>query len=229
MTWTDANKYCMSTFGTTLAVIQNENENNDVCKNSETDCWIGLRRETKYGAFKWIGKIQSTYKNWNVDAPKNNNWNEGCGAIGRAHHYWYDSFCDHIFYFSCNLPWYMGTSPSNFENAMNYCKNKNTELASVTNVVQAALLQELLLKRRETDSWIGFYRKGSINDYYWLDGSTTKYLDWGSGQPDGASAYCAEQIRSTGKWNDIGCGNVHQIALCNSEFRDVVCNDCAGV
>ena len=227
LSWTDANNYCQSVFGTTLATINSATENNNACFNAG-HCWIGLRRETKYGAFKWVGKHQSTYKNFNTGEPNNSGWNEACVHQDSGTRKWNDRSCSTKFKFSCNSPWYLGTSVTNFQGAINFCGVN--ELGSVTNAVQKALLLEMQKKTSNKDAWLGFYRPGSVlTDFRWLDGSTRDYTNWAANQPNNGNDDCAEQLVSNGQWTDIPCGNALQVPVCNSKYRDVACNDCAGM
>jgi len=119
MNFSNADNYCFNTYGSHLANIISENENNAAnyfCSNygsdpgssSETDyCWIGLQRisnGSSYNDFKWLSNdvIYSSYNKWKNNEPNNDNNNEYCIEIRIDDSEWNDCICSDKKSFLCN-------------------------------------------------------------------------------------------------------------------------------
>eukprot|EP01084_Bolivina_argentea_P245319 410736_1 len=114
--WTSAESYCQNVYGSHLATIWTENENNEVanlCRNLglDTDCWIGLKKHDNIYAdfrFRWIenGSLLH-YTKWFEGQPALTNNDIVCGYIDSLNdnhgRYWMaDDSCSVKKSFICN-------------------------------------------------------------------------------------------------------------------------------
>ena len=114
MNWAEAESYCNSTYGTTLATIRSSTENKLAIVAavysgvSSVDAWIGFNDMDVEGTFEWIdGSINNDYTNWASGEPSNSAGNEHCGQIwydGNNDRFgtWNDASCDASMSFVCN-------------------------------------------------------------------------------------------------------------------------------
>ena len=60
----------------------------------------------------------------------------------------------------------------------------------------------------DRSAWIGLDDRAVEGEFVWLDGELPSYTAWGSGEPNdyGSGEDCVE-LRTSGLWNDAGCGN----------------------
>ena len=111
--WNDSDKYCMNTFGTNLASINSEEENNlaweTVSINGNINAWIGLTDSAQEGVFEWSDGSpfdNSSYTNWRDGEPNNLNddYGEDCTHFYNSNE-WNDAACPiiELSYFICNV------------------------------------------------------------------------------------------------------------------------------
>eukprot|EP01084_Bolivina_argentea_P250373 419440_1 len=113
--WTDADLYCQQHYGSHLATIRNENENNEignVCRGLglDSDCWIGLNKNDLDSDFRFRWKEDGSlmnYTKWFDGQPAFTNNDVVCGYIDSLNdnhgRYWMaDDDCSFKKYFICN-------------------------------------------------------------------------------------------------------------------------------
>ena len=118
ISWSDALAYCKNNFGTSLASIEDEDDNTNVqnaanlAPNVEF-AWIGLTDQLFEGSFIWIDSTCIEYQNWEENAPNNPNVFENdndCVYLNISSGLWNDTQCDgsginiNINAFICNRP-----------------------------------------------------------------------------------------------------------------------------
>ncbi|XP_051501938.1 putative C-type lectin domain family 20 member A isoform X1 [Myxocyprinus asiaticus] len=99
---------------------------------------------------------------------------------------------------------YYVSVPMNWTDAQKYCKQYNTDLATIYDQKDAMLIQTQTMDY----TWIGLYRMNDNAPWMWSDQSTFNYSSW-YGQPDqvGDFPICATTYPD-GLWDDWPCGNV---------------------
>uniref|UniRef100_A0A3Q3WZL2 Uncharacterized protein n=1 Tax=Mola mola TaxID=94237 RepID=A0A3Q3WZL2_MOLML len=107
---------------------------------------------------------------------------------------------------SGNLSWY---------DAMNMCKQNNSDLVSITDAYHQAFLT-VLVNRLGVPHWIGLYSQDSGINYQWSDGSDTVYTHWDTTDDDediltGECVY----IDVSGGWRRADCETMLTGALCH--------------
>lgn len=230
MTATDAESYCQSTYGTSLATITSEGEVNQVRSvisdaDITTNVWIGLSDSVAEGTFNWNDGTSVYYTNWYDGEPNDAYSGEDCvemSSIGA----WNDQSCEVSQAFVCNFAQY--TSPIGIQlswlDANKYCKNAyNGQLATINNndANNAAYDTGSNANGITVNMWIGLYdtSEGS-NTFEWQDGSgNVTYTNWNSGQPNNSLHWCGEfeynEHNNSSGWNDESC-SLTQYFICDN-------------
>ncbi|XP_066512932.1 C-type mannose receptor 2-like [Hoplias malabaricus] len=113
----------------------------------------------------------------------------------------------------------------NWTEAQSYCRQKYTDLATVSNMEEMKMLSSTLQNKATDYVWIGLNR---VNPGRWQwslgDGDMyregVEYRNWSSGEPNNAvgSEFCVAMQKYDGTWVDVICG--HQYSF--------VCYDVSG-
>eukprot|EP01083_Nonionella_stella_P138209 420593_1 len=76
--WSDANKYCIDNYGTTLATFHNENDAQDLTKIVQNGYWVGLSDISTQGVWRWVDSNEqlSTNQYWYPGEP--NGYGDDC-------------------------------------------------------------------------------------------------------------------------------------------------------
>eukprot|EP01084_Bolivina_argentea_P300661 518500_1 len=109
MNWLDAQTYCQNTYGTTLAVINNAQEEVQAKNECESGkrCWIGLNDVSTENVYVWNnGEIQADYTNWADGQPDNYQGEEHCVELNDEYFdgKWGDASCSIGLNPLCNAP-----------------------------------------------------------------------------------------------------------------------------
>ena len=114
MNYSNAESYCLSTYGTHLATIESSTDNTNV-QNAATDVgisddkvWIGYNDIDNEGIWMWINDgindtIDNTFTNWHDDEPNNSGLGEDCAQQIVDSGLWNDDSCSKPHTFVCNF------------------------------------------------------------------------------------------------------------------------------
>ena len=72
-----------------------------------------------------------------------------------------------------------------WQDAQDWCRELNGNLASVTNKDEQAFLFKNIVKEQVASTWIGGFRVDG--KWYWVDGNPFLYMSWMPGEPSGAN------------------------------------------
>eukprot|EP01083_Nonionella_stella_P191867 709778_1 len=239
LSWTDSNTFCELSYGTALASIHNDTQNNEaksLCPTSapSTGCWIGGNDGYVY-SYEWLDGTAFDYGSdlsggvgpWSGGNPDINDGREHCLEIYQDGDGWNDApKCENDKPFLCNHPFprsYIShtdiTLSWNDSNA--FCEfSYGTTLASIHSDAQNDEAGLLCPTSGPTDAcWIGGNDHNSYSE--WLDGTPFDYghdtsggvYPWLSGNPDGGTEHCLE-LRQDNRWNDNECDNLRP-PICN--------------
>ena len=105
--WSDSEQYCIDTYGTHLASIHNETENNKawesvaINENGYIKAWIGFTDSAEEGIFQWSDGSDNNFTMWNTGEP-NDIGGEDCVQFYLGNQ-WNDDGCsEKVNYFICN-------------------------------------------------------------------------------------------------------------------------------
>ena len=99
-TWSDARTYCQNIYGTDLAIIRSQNNQNEIESiqtEDNTNKWIGCTDSDSDGNWLWVDGSNVTYDNWGSGEPGNKN----CSQV-ISNGSWKDGSCANLKTFICN-------------------------------------------------------------------------------------------------------------------------------
>ena len=111
--FSEANSYCIDNFGTQLASIHNQEENDaalDV-RDSTSYAWIGGTDANEEGTWVWIDGSVFNFTGWGSGQPDSHGGNQDCALLFPGDSGWDDGNCPHnANQFICNNPKYTSCS-----------------------------------------------------------------------------------------------------------------------
>ncbi|CAL1598712.1 unnamed protein product [Knipowitschia caucasica] len=136
--------------------------------------WIGLlRNKTHTEKWRWSGGGEVTKFFWNNGEP-NGRPDEKYGFMN---HLWYDVSIRSAFTFIC-FSVHVVREEKTWEEAIEYCRQNHTDLASISSETELMLIQKELNKKNTTEHvWIGL--RFLAGDWLWLDQNAGEYEAWG--------------------------------------------------
>ncbi|KAI5616069.1 macrophage mannose receptor 1 isoform X2, partial [Silurus asotus] len=225
-TWRDAQTLCREKY-TDLVSVRNQSENQEILNKSKEEIplikdyvdlyvWIGLFNDS----WKWSDQSNSSFRYWNPDKPR---VDLKCAAVsGSEQHYWNNVSCTEQLPFICHevcgvtayIPhrYHFVNENKIWSNAQTYCRDKYTDLATISNMDEMEKLNITLKNETAKLAWIGLKRE-SVGEWKWSLADQTFYRDgdtyrnWSSGEPNnqGGNERCVMMSRSSGSWLDEKC------------------------
>ncbi|KAK0141911.1 Macrophage mannose receptor 1 [Merluccius polli] len=211
LSWESAKSYCR-THHTDLAMIENEEENQQVLSAISTYAWIGLYRVP----WKWSDGTNCSFRHWLSSEPGGGS--ELCGAVYDGG--FVDLYCNTLSPFICSGVCFSSAGLNKYtlvevaktwHDAQEYCRSQHGDLATVKNMDD---LNQLTNMTARTWTYIGLndFNRMSMdlypNSWRWSTQtrSQTGYMNFRPGQPD---YYLGKEecvlMETNGTWNDQQC------------------------
>ncbi|XP_041654604.1 macrophage mannose receptor 1-like [Cheilinus undulatus] len=216
----EARSYCREKY-TDLATIDHMNDVkilNDMADLSRMNysefsyrAWIGLYDDMN--SWRWSLTNTSFYKpgetefrNWKPGRPNNYGSRQHC-VVMDINGLWNDHWCDFHQQPVCsdvtgsNVTFVLAPTTMSWSDAVIYCREHHTDLASVRNMEENQKIKELA---SGLFVWIGLSRES----WKWVDGSRSTFRYWGVTQPNnqfGKETCVAADFGNSGKWEDCQC------------------------
>jgi len=100
--------------------------------------------------------------------------------------------------------YYFCASNKRFGEASDACEAMGGHLVTITSSDEDEFVHGLVTSGQ--DIWIGLTDKDSEGAFYWVNGESYTYTNWGEGQPDDSwGEDCVEKYGGSGFWNDNDC------------------------
>ncbi|CAN8184992.1 unnamed protein product [Coccothraustes coccothraustes] len=231
LTWHAARNNCID-LGGNLATISKKEEQAflmSLLKNAATDAWIGLNDINQEHTYLWTDGSPVEYTNW-AKGSRSYYSMDDCvflmkNPIEQAGK-WKDEGCKASKSYICqknsdpNLPHSQPTAPvfgfnnygddryevinykMSWEKAEKNCRDQSAELASILDPYADSFLWLQILKHGEP-VWIGLNSNITGGQYVWSDRRRSRYLNWGSGEPNKNKA-CV-YLDLDGFWKTASC------------------------
>lgn len=179
MTWLEARKYCQLNHAD-LAHVSNQRDNQRLQEKKSDRSWFGLYRDLIFrDKWRWAGGGKVTVFSWANDQPTDKS-GENCGLL--CNDGWHDYYPDQDETFLCYNP-IVVKERKTWEEAVRYCRQKHSDIASLLSDTEVMLVSNVLLKAQISEPvWIGLHFFSG--KWLWVDGETSEYKAWGQqGEP----------------------------------------------
>ncbi|XP_039907356.1 macrophage mannose receptor 1-like [Simochromis diagramma] len=181
MDWLEAQSYCRQNY-TDLAPVSTEKDVNklkQLSRNVAHHIWIGLVRNSPGNEnWRWSGGEVVSRNFWAEHQPDNCQGNEDRGCMQESK--WYDATLLYQTTFFCYSAEVV-MEEKTWEEALEYCRERYKDLASVASETEKLLIQKELNKLNTTEIvWIGL--RFLPGDWLWVDGQEMDYKAWGQGE-----------------------------------------------
>lgn len=235
LTWEEAKSACEAKGGH-LATITSEEEQQklNLYNAGNHKLWIGGYKNTE-GQWCWVTGEPWEYENWGDGEPNNSSnvvagescvamWPEKWNDLANSNTYeqsgyiceWeasdvaeetqVEGYTGHLYEFY-TLPeseWESG--PITWQQAERRCEWKGGHLAVIESSTENFLLYSAMKAKGYENAYFGFSDESSEVNWKWVDGTSTAYTNWHSGEPnnqDGIEHYAMfyEKFQD-GTWND---------------------------
>ena len=235
LTWEEAKAACEAKGGH-LATITSEEEQQklNLYNAGNHNLWIGGYKNAD-GQWCWVNGEPWTYENWGDGEPNNSSnvvagescvamWPEKWNDLANSNTYeqsgyiceWeasdaaeetqVEGYTGHLYEFY-TLPeseWESG--PITWQQAEKRCEWKGGHLAVIESSTENFLLYSAMKAKGYENAYFGFSDESSEGNWKWVNGTSTSYTNWHSGEPsnqDGIEHYAMfyEKFQD-GTWND---------------------------
>uniref|UniRef100_A0A3Q3FM11 Secretory phospholipase A2 receptor-like n=1 Tax=Labrus bergylta TaxID=56723 RepID=A0A3Q3FM11_9LABR len=151
MNWTQAQNYCRDKY---TDLVSGLDQLAHLADNTES--WIGLFRDT----WSWSDGSISSFRHWNLGLLKDG-VNKECATVGEEK--WDSAACDEKKPFVCydgqcvsftchHIEYHLIEEAKTWDEAQRYCKEKYTDLATVSDMTDMKRLREIV---NTQEAWIG--------------------------------------------------------------------------
>ncbi|NXS22097.1 MRC1 protein, partial [Mystacornis crossleyi] len=239
LTWHAARNNCIDLGGNLVTISKKEVQAflMSLLKDAVTDVWIGLNDINQEHTYLWTDGSPVDYTNW-AKGSRSYYSMDDCvfmikSPIEQAGK-WKDEGCKASKSYICQKasdPKLLNSQPTfpvfgfnnygddryevinykmSWEKAEKNCRDQSAELASVLDPYAESFLWLQILKHGEP-VWIGLNSNMSGGQYVWSDRRRSRYLNWGSGEPNKNKA-CV-YLDLDGFWKTASCNETF-LSLC---------------
>lgn len=235
LTWEEAKAACEAKGGH-LATITSEEEQQklNLYNAGNHNLWIGGYKNAD-GQWCWVNGEPWTYENWGDGEPNNSSnvvagescvamWPEKWNDLANSNTYeqsgyiceWeasdvaeetqVEGYTGHLYEFYTLPESEWESDPITWQQAERRCEWKGGHLAVIESSTENFLLYSAMKAKGYENAYFGFSDESSEGNWKWVDGTSTAYTNWHSGEPnnqDGIEHYAMfyEKFQD-GTWND---------------------------
>uniref|UniRef100_A0A8C4SW62 Macrophage mannose receptor 1-like n=1 Tax=Erpetoichthys calabaricus TaxID=27687 RepID=A0A8C4SW62_ERPCA len=210
MTWSSAQNYCQ-VYYKDLASIRNENENNAAMEKTQNiTSWIGLFNNP----WKCSDRQVFTFQNWTLQQANIYQNSETCVKVTNNGD-WKAIDCNTQEPFICSKTIMNATfisANSTWEEAMDYCRERNSDLISISSQVEQDAIAALVNTTNSPNVWLGLRQSRLFGFWFWIDEKPLSYENWVHGPPSQlpASSPCAAMSQQNNfSWINVSCSDTY--------------------
>uniref|UniRef100_A0A8C4SWI2 C-type lectin domain-containing protein n=1 Tax=Erpetoichthys calabaricus TaxID=27687 RepID=A0A8C4SWI2_ERPCA len=104
------------------------------------------------------------------------------------------------------------TLVSTWEEAMDYCRERNSNLISISSQVEQDAIAALVNTTNSTNVWLGLRQSRLFGFWFWIDEKPLSYEKWVHGPPSQlpASSPCAAMSQQNNfSWINVSCSETY--------------------
>ena len=219
MTWKDARSYCRQYYND-LSTIITDSENHilnvNLLLSSAENAWIGLHRCHPQSAetcitspWEWSDGDVSTYSDWDYGEPNSEANSESCVELWYLTGEWNDQNCYNTNAFFC-FKWsgeiILVTERMSWEEALLYCREKYTDLASLLTDTDMALADEKASNAQTAQVWTSL--RFLAGEWLWVSETQEADQKFTQGNLSSCPAHpysCGARSRDGDRWENQDC------------------------
>lgn len=167
MVWTDAQTYCRENYKdlSTITDAVEQSSLRDVAGAGYPHSWIGLCRSmTNQNDFVWSdGGLPTPFTYWKHKQPDGLSTHQDCVEVTEPG--WADYYCNVSLSFFCFKSTVMESDTKTWEEALGYCRDQYTDLASLATSTQLQQVEPKIMV--ENFVWVGL--RFLAGNWQWLN------------------------------------------------------------
>uniref|UniRef100_A0A8C3EH72 Uncharacterized protein n=1 Tax=Corvus moneduloides TaxID=1196302 RepID=A0A8C3EH72_CORMO len=219
LTWHAARNSCIDLGGNLATIPKKEVQAflMSLLKDAATDAWIGLNDINQEHTYLWTDGSPVDYTNWAKGSRSYYSMVNINFCLSLKHYNFYPKLLNSqptvpVFGFNNygDDRYEVINYKMSWEKAEKNCRDQSAELASVLDPYAESFLWLQILKHGEP-VWIGLNSNMSGGQYVWSDRRRSRYLNWGSGEPNKNKA-CV-YLDLDGFWKTASCNETFS-SLC---------------
>lgn len=205
MNGTDAQEYCRKNYDYLSTVTSQDLQT--FCQNSEIKedyFYCGLQRDIQNSQWKWSDGTPATINEWDVN--QGTKTGENCVAVRKSNAKLHDFDCNEKLPFYCMLDLELVLESKIWEEALDYCKQYNTGLASLSTSTIMELAVNMATEAQTVNIWTGL--RFLVGHWFWVNGGDFGYKAWSEErelQCPAMNQRCGSLDRDRKVWNPQNC------------------------
>uniref|UniRef100_A0A673HXB0 C-type lectin domain-containing protein n=1 Tax=Sinocyclocheilus rhinocerous TaxID=307959 RepID=A0A673HXB0_9TELE len=201
LSWQEAQQHCRKHFDD-LSTVRSK-DLKDLSYNSlikENHFWIGVQRDR----WMWSNGEPATINEW--DTAQGSDPGENCAAIRKSTKKLHDYGCSGHLTFYCMTDLDLILETKTWDEALDYCIERNTTLASMNSSTIMDLAMNMAQNALTVNVWTGL--RFLMAHWFWVNGDDLEYKAWsneGEVQCPAMNQRCGALDRDRRVWNPQNC------------------------
>lgn len=173
--WKDAQEYCRKHYDDLSTITSQDIQT--FCQNSEITedfFYCGLQRDIRNSGWLWSNGAPATINEW--DEAQGSQPGEDCAAIRKTSKKLHDYDCSGKLTFYCMMDLDLIQENKTWDEALDYCIERNTSLASINSSTIMDLVVKVAKRAQTVNIWTGL--RFLVAQWFWVNGGDLEYKAW---------------------------------------------------
>uniref|UniRef100_A0A672QZA9 C-type lectin domain-containing protein n=1 Tax=Sinocyclocheilus grahami TaxID=75366 RepID=A0A672QZA9_SINGR len=203
--WKDAQEHCRKHYDDLSTITSLDIE--IFCRNSKIPddfFFCGLQRDIQNSGWMWSNGEPATINEWDTD--QGSDPGENCAAIRKSTKKLHDYGCEGKLTFYCMTDLDLILETKTWDEALDYCIERNTTLASMNSSTIMDLAVNMAENALTVNVWTGL--RFLMAHWFWVNGGDLEYKVWSNEaavQCPAMNQRCGALDRDRRVWNPKNC------------------------